>query len=664
MSKTIRSDEGNQKMNTFLSDLKHINLAEVKTPIIRTKYSSFAMTRKQKPRPKSIYFERERLYDENIQLKQLSNTLLEENIKLKTRLQQKEKDFKKYSEKSPERSIRGTSLVGSLKHRVKEQNDKIDKLQAEYNDLKVAIRATRVAELEEEAKQYFNECWRLKKLLEEVEKNSKLPKQQINEDIGSLMDKIREQNQTIQSLTAENKAQKALIDSKNQEIKELNEKFENTKLSPKKFSKFQEEKQDNLKSKFLSEESKSNAKKKFKSAQKSEDSSPKKALEQSENEISKKKPQRSFGKTITLSPEKTPNLSPPKSLESPDSEHVPVITINKGISQDFSNTETQNKEPSSDPLASNEFSPNTKFKRELAASNQVILDNFFRKLYNLFSIKNISLKEFLHQIDPENKQSLNLDELILGLQTYGYKFPMNEIEAVYKILTAKYNTPIISLDNISIQLQLHETDSNNSYDISSESSYGDDFIGEDLALAKIHGVQKEDIDNEFDNLHVSLVFQGFDIEKFRKYLEEKLPETVKLSDLAKLFLERYTRIEDGVERNKVCSFIMDNREAAEKNDVIKKIIELVYVNEVEIHVKKEKFSQIWKKIQENKDIFLEKCQARDQNDRELLSWKAIEEVLAELDIDKDPVAFQELKVKCYSFERSLNIIPYKDLLDP
>ncbi|OMJ72258.1 hypothetical protein SteCoe_29337 [Stentor coeruleus] len=650
MSKTIRLDEGNLKMNAFLSDLKHPNLAEVKTPIIRTKYSSFAMARKQKPRPKSIYFERERLYDENIQLKQMSNTLLEENIKLKTRLQQNEKDFKKYSEKSPERSIKGTSLVGSLKNKVKEQNEQLDKLQAEYQDLKITIRATRVAELEEEAKQYFNECWRLKKLLEEIEKTNKLQKQPINEDIGSLLEKIREQNQYIQSLIAENKAQKALIDAKNQEIKELKEKIDNIKPNLKKVPKFQEEKQNSPKAK------QPDTKKTIKSPQKSEDLSPKKISEKSDNDQSKKTPQKTFGKTLTLNHDKTPTNNIIKSVES--AEHTPVITINKGVSQDFSIS--QNKETS---LDSNEFSKNIQFSRELAASNQVILDNFFRKLYNLFSNKNISLKDFLHIIDPENKQSLNLDELILALQANGYKFPKNEIEAVYKILTSKYNTPTISLDNISIQLQLHETDSNNSYDISSESSYGNDFIGEDLALVKIPGVIKDDINKEFDILHVSLVFQGFDIEKFRKYLEEKLPETVELSSLAKLFLEKYTRIEDGVERNKICSFIMENRETAEKNYVIRKIVELVYVDEAEESVKKEKFSQIWKKVQENKDIFLEKCQAQDSKDRELLSWKDIEEILLEIGIDKDPVAFQELKVKCYSFERSLNIIPYKDLID-
>ncbi|OMJ66339.1 hypothetical protein SteCoe_36846 [Stentor coeruleus] len=647
MSKTIRSDEGNPKMSTFLSDLKNINLAEVKTPIIKTKYSSFAMTRKQKPRTKSIYFERERLYDENIQLKQMSNTLLEENIKLKTRLQQKEKDFKKYSEKSPERSIRGTSLIGSLKNKVKEQNDKLDKLQGEYNDLKITIRATRVAELEEEAKFYFNECWRLKKLLEEIEKTNKLQKQPINEDTGNLLDKIREQNQHIQSLTVEIKAQKTLIDAKNQEIKELKEKLEIFKPNLKKFTKFQEEKQSSPKAKLLPE-----TKKTIKSAQVSEVSSP-----------TKKSPQKVFVRTSTLSPERSPTNSIPKNLESPNSEHVPVITINKGITQDFPNTQTQNKDSSLDQLNSNEFSTNIPFARELAASNQVILDNFFRKLYNLFSNKNISLKEFVNKLDPEGKQSLNLDELSSALQINGYKFPTNEIGAVYKILTTKYNTPTISLDNISIQLQLHETDSNNSYDISSESSFGDDFIGEDLALAKIPGVQKEDIDKEFDTLHVALTFQGFDIEKFRKYLQEKLPETVRLSALAKLFLERYTRIEDGVERNKVCSFIMENKETSEKNEVVEKIIGLIYMNEAEENVKKEKFSQIWKKVQESKNMFLEKCQAQDTNDRDLLSWKAIENILLEIGIEKDPIAFQELKVKCYSFERSLNIIPYKDLID-
>ena len=87
---------------------------------LRMKFQSIG----RKPRGTKILFDKERLYDENIQLKQLSNSLIGENQKLKTKLMQREHDLKKPLEKE----YKSNNLTSSLKFQIKELRDRIEKM--------------------------------------------------------------------------------------------------------------------------------------------------------------------------------------------------------------------------------------------------------------------------------------------------------------------------------------------------------------------------------------------------------------------------------------------------------------------------------------------------------------------------------------------------------
>ena len=145
VKKKGRAQSGEKKINSLLDSrpLKTTYFSPVKNKVFN--------------RPKTILIEKERLYDENLQLKVLSNTLIEENMKLKTRLQQSENSFRK-NEKFIEKEGKSSGIVNALRGNIKELKERIEKLRKENDELKASVKATRVVELEEEAKQYFNEC--------------------------------------------------------------------------------------------------------------------------------------------------------------------------------------------------------------------------------------------------------------------------------------------------------------------------------------------------------------------------------------------------------------------------------------------------------------------------------------------------------------------------
>ena len=221
---------GNSKKSRTLSEeIKLSALSELKPQNYKIKYDAMNINKSQKPRAKSILIEKEKLYEENLHLKLLSNELVEENIKLKTRIQQNENDFKRNSEKYSNKEFKGSSLMMLLKLKVKELKERNSEISLEYNRLKNSMRATRVSELEKEAKQYFNECWRLKKLLEEaVLTSNKMPKNSKNEEnTQSYKEKIAQQSNIIQNLNNENKSQKQTLEMNAKEIKSLKEEINN-----------------------------------------------------------------------------------------------------------------------------------------------------------------------------------------------------------------------------------------------------------------------------------------------------------------------------------------------------------------------------------------------------------------------------------------------------
>ena len=534
--------------------------------------------------------EKERLYDENIQLKQLSNSLIDENQKLKTKLQQREHDLKKPLEKE----YKSNNLTSSLKFQIKELRDRIDKMQNEYNELKFSVRATRVAELEEEAKQYFNECWRLKKIIEEGITSQSAPAE-INPDLSQ---KLKSKSSEIETLQSENNLLKSKYEKAVKDLQVYKTQSEDYK---KQLDQNQAE------------------------------------LNEARNELFKLKQDKKSEKALLESLEKS--LGPE---DSKDNLLPPTFTP-------FKRAATKVSENNSKEL-----------DRELGTNPELILDRFFKSLDDQINKKNMTTEEFILMLKPDESLKLDLLKFPALLKENGFKFTNNELKAVYSILSA--NGQQVSVKLIEHYIETLGKESDKSYDISSEFSYDNNFVSNQLALAKISNVNQEDLEGVFEFLYVLLRHQGFNRDKFRRFMISKLPESVNLADLAKLFLEKTCRIEEGVERNKFCSIVLENKEFVDRDTAMDRICGFIY-KDFEDEDNYEKFEKVLQDIKAAKDELIEKFRLKDQREKGWLSWKVLEEVLKETLKEWDDEAARVLKVKSYGIEASLNIIPYENIFD-
>lgn len=120
--------------------------------------------------PKKIPSDKERLYEENINLKQMYNYINDENIKLKTRILQLEKNSDQLKQQDPGTSTNSkpTHLLESLKQNIRDLKTEIKVKNKEIDDLKRYVKYTKLQELEGESLQYSNECIRLKRIIDEL----------------------------------------------------------------------------------------------------------------------------------------------------------------------------------------------------------------------------------------------------------------------------------------------------------------------------------------------------------------------------------------------------------------------------------------------------------------------------------------------------------------
>lgn len=122
--------------------------------------------------PRKIITEKEKLYEENLHLKQIYNFIAQENIKLRTKIQQLEKNSeKKENVLSPKG--KKSHLIENLKINIKDLKSEIQAKDKGIEDIKKYVRYTKMQELEADLMQYTNECMRLKKIIDGllVEKN-------------------------------------------------------------------------------------------------------------------------------------------------------------------------------------------------------------------------------------------------------------------------------------------------------------------------------------------------------------------------------------------------------------------------------------------------------------------------------------------------------------
>lgn len=130
-------------------------------------------------KPKHIALEKERLYEETLTLKMEANYFREENVKLRTKMQQLERELDRRDgmleglrgtaiKRNFSATLHSTHLVSSLKNTIKELRNELRTKEDETQKAKKDFRTSRITELETELQAYADECTRLKHHLEEV----------------------------------------------------------------------------------------------------------------------------------------------------------------------------------------------------------------------------------------------------------------------------------------------------------------------------------------------------------------------------------------------------------------------------------------------------------------------------------------------------------------
>jgi hypothetical protein len=143
--------------------------------------------------PRNIIQDKEKLYEENMQLKLHSNEIIDENLQLRTKIKQLELKKKKYEDQDP-----SLTLVSSLKATIKELKDKIGEKENEIHVLRKNIRLCKIDELEIEIKMYEEECLRLSSHLNEFMKIQDIPSSYLEYE-----NKIYNKTQVISKLKKE-----------------------------------------------------------------------------------------------------------------------------------------------------------------------------------------------------------------------------------------------------------------------------------------------------------------------------------------------------------------------------------------------------------------------------------------------------------------------------
>ena len=119
--------------------------------------------------PKKIVPDKERLYEENLNLKQMYNFINQENLKMRTKIQLLEKNAEATrSQEASNLNYKNSHLVDSLKNSVKDLRTEIKSKDKEIEDMKRYIRYTKMQELEADLLQYQSECTRLKEIIDEL----------------------------------------------------------------------------------------------------------------------------------------------------------------------------------------------------------------------------------------------------------------------------------------------------------------------------------------------------------------------------------------------------------------------------------------------------------------------------------------------------------------
>ena len=216
MKKNLRPSSSSKELSTnksFPVDLKPVTNYTGNIYKIRTQPNLPESRYLSKVCPNKIATDKEKLYEENINLKQMYNFINDENLRLRTKIIQLEKNSEKKSNNLGSPNTKSSHLLDSLNAKIKDQKIEIQAKDKEIEDMKKYVRYTKMQELEGEVRQFSNECMRLKRIINDllVEKNF------VPQGIG-IYEKIKRDNEEMSKLLNYYKENEKI---KNEKVEEL-----------------------------------------------------------------------------------------------------------------------------------------------------------------------------------------------------------------------------------------------------------------------------------------------------------------------------------------------------------------------------------------------------------------------------------------------------------
>ncbi|OMJ80903.1 hypothetical protein SteCoe_18763 [Stentor coeruleus] len=170
-------------------------------------------------KPRRVNIDKERLYEENMALKLKNNNLHEDITRLRTKINQIEKELNKREDQNEHtQHIKPAHLINSLKSTIKDLKSEINSKNDEIIKLKRNIRSTKINEIELEVQAYIDECTRLRHHLEEIMKQRETP--QANQVIE---DKTTQNSFIVNNLKKENEDLSAALKIGNDEVNKWKE---------------------------------------------------------------------------------------------------------------------------------------------------------------------------------------------------------------------------------------------------------------------------------------------------------------------------------------------------------------------------------------------------------------------------------------------------------
>jgi len=172
--------------------------------------------RLQRPKPKNQANETSALYDESQKMKLNMNKFKEENVKLKTKIQQAGKEMDKKekiiqellqqvqndSGSAQPRHFMEAPLVLSLKKQLKDVKEEEKQKDEELKELKNGLKVNKLKEKEAQLKQNEDECYNLKEMVIDLIKNQ--PVSISPGEVSVLEEKLRQQEALIRNYKQEN----------------------------------------------------------------------------------------------------------------------------------------------------------------------------------------------------------------------------------------------------------------------------------------------------------------------------------------------------------------------------------------------------------------------------------------------------------------------------